>query len=183
MKDYEAVSLFPEWLETLTLQQQAVLMASVRGQDGDRKHTGFKVIASACRASFMRAAHTGHMPRMGEHLASFMTLSLFKDKDAWAAHVKQTLDDEGDGAILHYYTHLMHAAQILAYKHPDPEFRLRWKLCYDLMVDKLHLNPETEEQMDARLNDFGRKQWQRPMYSLEAMEGEDEEPPREGVAG
>lgn len=73
------VSLFPDWLSNLTLQQQAVLMAAVRGQDGDRKHTGFKVIVSALRASIMKAAHTGDMIEPGQHVASFMTLKLFTD--------------------------------------------------------------------------------------------------------
>lgn len=152
-------SLFPAWLSRLTLQQQAVLMAAVRGQDGDRKTTGFKNIAVALRSSFMKAAHLGRVPAMGEHLASFMSLRLFADQTEWHKAVHEALNEEADSAILHYYTHLMHAAQILAYKHPDEEFRIRWMDCYCQMVEKLHLNIETEEQMDKRLGDWDRDEW------------------------
>lgn len=151
------ISAFPEWLSDLTFQQQLVLMSAIRGQDGDRKSTGFKQIASAMRASIAKAAHTGRMLEIGEGVATFMDLTRFAHMDSWTRLICVTLSEEGDGANLHYYTHVMHAAQILAYKHPNPAFKERWLICYQLMVDKLHLNEETEEQMDRRLRDFGRE--------------------------
>jgi hypothetical protein len=161
----QPVSLFPDWLSNLTLQQQAVLMAATRGQDGDPKHTGFKVIQSALRASIMKAAHTGRMAEMGEHLASFMSLVIFANGEKWVQHIQATLENEGDGCYLHYYMHLAHAAQILGYKHPDPAFRDRWYACYMEMAHKLHLNTESEQQMDERLGDFGRT-WEEPVQQI-----------------
>lgn len=163
-------SLFPAWLSQLTLQQQAVLMAAVRGQDGDTKTTGFKQIASAMRSSFMKAAHTGRMPLIGEHLASFMSLRIFADAETWERMLKVTIEEEGDGAVLHYYTHLMHAAQVLSFKHPDETFRERWRTCYLMMVEKLHLYPESEEEMDERLSDWDRDKWEPEHGMVEPQE-------------
>ena len=161
----QPLSLFPEWLSTLTLQQQAVLMAATRGQDGDPKYTMLKEIMWALRACTMKAAHTGKEVEIGEHLGSFMSLRLFEDGDKWEKHIRKALDHEGDGSNIHYYTHLMHAAEILGYKHPSSSYRRRWLVCYHLMVHKLHLFPETEQQMDERLNDFGRE-WEQPVQDV-----------------
>lgn len=152
-------SLFPDWMSWLPLQQQAVLVIACRGQDGDLKNTGFKIIMWAMRASIMKAAHLGTMLKMGDWAGSFMGLNLFKDAVAWSDHINRTLEQEGDGTNLHYYTHLMHAAAILGFKHPDPEYRLRWLCCYHTMVKFIHLYPETEVQLDGRLADWNRDKW------------------------
>lgn len=52
---------------------------------------------------------------------------------------------------LHWYTHLMHGAEIIGYRHPDPEVREDWLWVYVAMVKALHLTPETREQMAARM--------------------------------
>jgi hypothetical protein len=59
----------------------------------------------------------------------------------------------------HYLMHLMHGAQILGYKHPEPEFRERWLEFYVEMVEDAHLKTESEEEMDVRLGDWGREFW------------------------
>ena len=60
----------------------------------------------------------------------------------------------------HYHMHLMHGAQILGYKHPDPKYRSRWNHFYLRCLDDSHTpHPETESEMDERLNDWNRKQW------------------------
>jgi hypothetical protein len=69
--------------------------------------------------------------------------------------VEQMYFDHLDMLPHHYHLHLMHGAEILGYKHPDPTVRKRWLGFYMRCVDDMHLTPETEEQMDERLNDFG----------------------------
>ncbi len=155
----EPRSLFPEWMSRLTLQQQAVLMAAVRGQDGDNKNTKLKVIASHLRGCIMKCAARGRMLEAGEYSFSFMHLKNFFSAYNWQEAVEEALEDEGDGCYLHYYMHLAHAAQILSVCHPNGNFREHWKFCYNRMVDKLHLLPEPAETMLRRLGDVDRDKW------------------------
>ncbi len=53
----------------------------------------------------------------------------------------------------HYQLHIMHAAQIIGYKHPDTIIRQWWARTYEILAQDMHLNPETEAQMDYRLAD------------------------------
>ena len=53
----------------------------------------------------------------------------------------------------HFQLHLMHAAEILGYKHPDSDVRGFWSAFYYAIVNDAHLRVETEEQMDKRLGD------------------------------
>jgi hypothetical protein len=61
--------------------------------------------------------------------------------------------DSRDELPAHYTTHFMHAAEILGYKHPDAQIREFWFDVYERLVHALHVWPETEAQMDARLGD------------------------------
>lgn len=58
-----------------------------------------------------------------------------------------------DELPLHFYTHTMHAFEILGYKYPGQETREFWIDVYCRMVHAFHLWPETETQMDLRLGD------------------------------
>lgn len=58
----------------------------------------------------------------------------------------------------HFQLHLMHAAEILGYKHPDPDVNGFWRAFYLAIVKDAHLRPETEETMDHRLGDV-ETQW------------------------
>lgn len=150
-----------EWVLELPLQQQCVLMLALRGPDGDPKHTVFKRLLRAYRGSVLLAAKYGRPLRMNEKADTFMTMTEFANFHQWKADVDEFVEDYADGSVLHHYTHFMHGAQIIAYKHSDPEYRDRWFYAYSEMVKRLHLNPETREQMDARLCDWNRKHWER----------------------
>lgn len=58
----------------------------------------------------------------------------------------------------HFQLHLMHAAEIVGYKHPDAEIRAWWRGFYLRLAHDLHLWPETAEQLDSRLGD-SREGW------------------------
>ncbi|MEO7260278.1 MAG: hypothetical protein ABI047_03315, partial [Jatrophihabitantaceae bacterium] len=58
-----------------------------------------------------------------------------------------------DEVPLHFHLHLMHAAEIVGYKHPDGAIRGWWLGVYHRLVADLHLTAETEEELDARLSD------------------------------
>lgn len=83
------------------------------------------------------------------------TLEWRKDDDL-VEDFKSMVDDfvvSRDEIPLHFYSHTMHAFQILGYKHPDLDIRKEWNAIYVRMAHALHLWPETEEQMDERLSD------------------------------
>jgi hypothetical protein len=65
---------------------------------------------------------------------------------------------DGDAIPHHFRMHFLHAVEILGYKHSELAIRLWWRCVYRRLVDDLHLNPETEEQMDRRLGD-NRENW------------------------
>jgi hypothetical protein len=94
----------------------------------------------------------------GEHGDRFMSLSEFADDQLWSAIVTDFFQ-HADDLPHHFYMHLVHGAEILGYKHPDIRFMLRWHDFYQRCVTELHLNLETEAQMDARLNDWNREHW------------------------
>ena len=58
-----------------------------------------------------------------------------------------------DDLPAHYYFHMIHAFEILGYKHPVKEVREWWNALYIRLIEAFHMFAETEEQMDARLDD------------------------------
>ncbi len=58
---------------------------------------------------------------------------------------------------VHWLLHLLQAAEIVAYKHPDKIIANYWLYFYSKGVEAMHLNPETEEQLDLRLQDRASK--------------------------
>ena len=158
-RQVSARSVQPDWCRTLTLQQQSVLLLASRGPDGVAKYHPCKKVQVAYRGCVLVAARTGRELAWGESSDAFMSLREFADDTTWAAAVYEFIDHH-DSIPHHFTMHLMHGAEILAYKHPDSRFRDRWLHFYLTMARVLHMNPETEEEMDRRLNDWGREGWQ-----------------------
>lgn len=153
-----ARSVFPDWLLQLPLQQQSVLILACRGPDGINKFHPTKRILRAYRASILKQARTGRMTRVGEEGDSFMSLDDFHSDAYWENNC-QVFFAQSDDLPHHYYMHLMHGTEVLAYKHPDAIFRYRWLSFYTDCCNDLHLFPENEKQMDMRLNDWGQLEW------------------------
>jgi hypothetical protein len=72
---------------------------------------------------------------------------MFKDKDIAAVVINI------DTYPVHFILHLMHSIEILGYKHPMEIPRAMFHNAYVRLVTALHLNPESEEEMDFRLRD------------------------------
>lgn len=159
-------SVLPDWISELPLQQQSVLLLGLRGPDGDVKHTPFKRLLRAYRGTVLKAAKYNRTLIWGEAADSFMGLYEIADPGLWGKLIKTFLDDQADASILHHYTHFMHGAEILGYKHPDMNFRLAWMYCYEQFVKRLHLNVETGEEMNKRLSDWGQMYWDSGEISL-----------------
>ncbi|AHC30573.1 hypothetical protein CC53_gp156 [Rhizobium phage vB_RleS_L338C] len=152
-------SVLAPWIGELGLQQQSVLILALRGPDGDKKHTPFKHLLRPYRGTILKAAKFNRMLLIDEEADSFMTMENFGDPVRWNYVVKDFLENEADGSVLHHYTHFMHAAQIIGYKHPEVDYRDRWQWLYIQFCNRLHVNVETEEQMDRRLCDWNKVFW------------------------
>ncbi len=65
----------------------------------------------------------------------------------------EELCGELEYTTIHYFCHLMHTVEIIGYNHPDEKVRSVASEYYFGLVTALHLNPETKEQLDKRLED------------------------------
>jgi len=162
-------SVLQDWVHELTFMQQSVLIACVRGPDGIRKDHPVKVLVRWLRRCFLisafnRCALLTPYDRGGGSFTgpSIQTSDLDDTADVeWFDGMKSKGEDyfRYTDEIPHHFTlHLMHAAEILGYKHPDPSIRGWWNWFYLSCANDMHLFPETEQQMDERLGDF-EAQW------------------------
>lgn len=58
-----------------------------------------------------------------------------------------------DQMPVHFVTHLMYGAEVLAYAHPDEKVRAVWEHVYNAIVNHMHLRPETFTTFMVRLSD------------------------------
>ena len=136
-------SVLQDWVMELPLRAQGTLLTSVRGCDLTPKYPLDSIerqLVCAIRYAFMNPAD----PReIGIEPGAFFQRRLpSKWKASALGHYPQ-----------HWYAHLMHAAEIIGYCHPDPELAGMWQAVYFKLVHNLHLYPETKKQMVERLTE------------------------------
>jgi len=143
MKEHEHSVLRP-FMFKLPYRMQSVLMSAIRGCDTARKDDPSKWITRAMRPLILNNADPSN---------TFMSMSRVPE-----AHPAKTFLWDLDSYPMHFVMHLMHAAEIIGYKYQDLEdesdagnIRYYWLEFYKKIVTALHLNPETEEQLDIRL--------------------------------
>lgn len=135
-------SVVQEWLaEQCTFKMQTVLLTSFRGCDGTHKHDLGKDYTRLMRATVLKNAdpNTTFFPT-GEAVQN-------------AYEVQQCFFDDMDHYPVHWFMHLLHAAEICGYKCPDKGMRDFWLNFYCHGCHELHVNRETEDQMELRLRD------------------------------
>lgn len=168
----ERISVQPDWCRALPLQQQSVLLLAARGPDGIPKTHPCKRLQRAYRACVLLAAYEGGQMEWGQGHGhnTFMGLDEFANDRTWTEGVVSGFFDTVDELPHHFLMHLVHGAQILGYKHPDPRFRQRWNAFYLQAVKDMHLQPESEAAMDIRLCDWNREHWPLPTAPTESEE-------------
>lgn len=137
------MNIVQDWVQKLGLRHQGVLLTAVRGCDLlPREHVS-KHLTRAFRADVLNA-FVGDPKKSASFIEvvdhgkfTDLTVAVLRDLDVYPVH---------------YLMHLTHAAEILAYKHPVQEIGDRWRIFYFGVCRKLHVNPETETQLDERLN-------------------------------
>lgn len=140
MSRYAQRSVMRDWAMDLPLRHQGVLLAAVRGCDGMPKENSAKPLVRAIRYAFMNPADQREVGMPSAFMQDY-----FSEKE-----LKGFLSD-WDHYPIHFVQHLMHACQVIGYKHPDDDMRLRFRTAYYRVVKKLHLEPEDELKMDNRL--------------------------------
>lgn len=128
-----------EWLENCSWKEQTVVLCALRGTDSG----GSPVIKSMTRW-IRRTSLNNAAPRK-----TFM-------RDEGFPGVKDMAEETPiafDMLPVHFLGHLMHALEVIGYKHPDILTATSARLAYHGLCEYLHLNPESEEQMSDRLRD------------------------------
>lgn len=149
-------SVLQPWVSSLTLMQQSVLLTAIRGCDGLPKYHVSKYLLRWYRRSIMLTAFLGKvMPDPFEPCGGNFTGPV--QPEAFATLNKDYLGSV-DEIPHHFHMHIIHAAEVVGYKHPTVFNREWWLGFYLAAVQDLHLHPETENEMDYRLGDV-RENW------------------------
>lgn len=162
------VSVQPSWMAGLPIQMQSVLYLAARGPDGAGKEHRCKKMVRIYRGTVFRAAQYGRLissqpdAHEGDKFMDRRPLRIKFDWDEACSLWVEAMEEMPH----HYVTHFMHGVEILGRKHPVPWERQLWLGLYLRIVNAMHLAPETEAELDARLSDWGRRDW---------WTGEDEE--------
>lgn len=149
-RDQNPIDVLQHWVRCLSFMQQSVLISAIRAPDGLSKTHVAKnlwrwyrrcVVISAFERRVFHSPHeagggsfTGPIKGdLGEVVASYLR--------------------EVDDVPHHAHMHLVHAAEIIGYKHPDDRTRIWWYQFYLSAVNDMHLSPETQADLDYRLGD------------------------------
>jgi hypothetical protein len=163
--------------------QQSTMLSGIRGCDGLPKgHKAKRVVRFFRRVIIVSAFEgealtnpflpgggdfTGPLAEIRQYseptpnfwIAVFDDASEYNFKseyDARCGTLQKVADDfirSRDELHQHYYEHMMHAFEIVGYKHFDEGVRDYFLALYIRMVRAKHLYPESEAQLDERLGD------------------------------
>jgi hypothetical protein len=140
--DITPTPVMRDWVSQLPLRHQGVLVTAIRGCDGAPKDDPSKALSCSIRRAIMNPADY----RETTYERGFFGFSASRMKK----DIEQFLHSL-DQYPLHYVTHLMHASEIIGYKHPNRNVCMFFNLVYRAMVKKFHLLPEQEGSLDERL--------------------------------
>ena len=135
-------SIVRSWACRLTLRQQATLLSAIRGCDGAPRDDPSKEILRYLRFCVLEPSEkpgTGAFER-----------STFMRSDA-PYDVARAFVASMDHYPLHFVTHLMHAAQVIAYESHAREAAKFFGELYATMCAALHVWPEDILGMRERL--------------------------------
>lgn len=163
-------SVLQRWVvDNCTMMQQTVLLGIVRGPDESPKYHPVKPVLRWYRRCLLLSAMDGqviHNP-WDTRGGSFAGPSCQEpvglarmNGDAYLTRMEAELDavwnefmKTMDQMPIHFWLHMMHAIEIMGYKHSDPMIATWWSGKYQRMVYAMHVWPETCEQLDSRLGD------------------------------
>lgn len=162
-------AVMQDWTHEISMMQQTVLMTALRGPDGVPKYNPPKLLLRWFRRCVLKSAMDGRVLDTPYEIngGSFTGPSVPQPTvadytpDWWVGAMEVHVNEYVaalDAIPHHFQMHFLHAVEILGYKHPEVVTRSFWYTLYLRLVNDLHLQPETEEQLDFRLGD-SREQW------------------------
>lgn len=132
-------SVLQDWVMELPLREQGTLVVALRGCDTEEKFGDTKKISRYLRFIILNPAD----PREVEVSGAFMSSQrpeYFK-LSAW------------DHMPLHWAMHMLHAIEIVGYRHPDYEVKNWFTGLYYRLCKGMHVIPELKEEMIRRLSE------------------------------
>lgn len=132
-----------DWVLTLGLRHQGVLVSAIRGPDNVPKEDPAKSLVRTYR-SYVLNCFCGDPAKASSFIEAV-------DGDELVTR-QRNFRRSFDHYPIHFVLHLVHAAEIVGYKHPDAVVGFQWRTWYQQMCYKMHMQSESEEQLDARLN-------------------------------
>lgn len=153
----ERKCVLQDWVMDLGLRHQGVLLTAVRGCDDAPKDDPSKLFTRMLRGCFLNA-HCGDPNKAQTFIESPKKISMhpLEEFDKRFTAFRKNLDHYPH----HYVMHVVHTMEIIGYYHPDLDIQYMAHDFYNIFCRGLHVNPETKEQLDTRLNkneaDFGR---------------------------
>lgn len=136
-------SVLKVWVMRLGRRHQGVLLTAVRGCDTAPKEDSSKAFTRCLRGVILNA-HCGDAKKA----QTFMEELNPSDEAERFNKFRKNLDHYPH----HFVAHMTHAIEVIGYKHPDLQTRDRWHSYYRMLCKGLHVNPETEAELDLRLN-------------------------------
>ena len=127
----------------LGLRHQGVLLTAIRGCDTAPKDDPSKLF-TRCYRNMVLNCHCGDPQKSVSFIEEVSTEKLYERFHAFRKNL--------DHYPHHYNMHLIHAIEIVGYKHPVFCHREIWKEFYFRLCRGLHVTPETEGMLDSRLN-------------------------------
>lgn len=139
-------SVVKEWISEIPYKMQVVLLSALRGCDCLPKEDVSKIIIRAFRSVMLYPVVENF-----NNAGMFMSVD---EKTLYGALYK--FYDHLDHYPNHFVTHLMHAMEIVGYKHPDIKVRDLWLSAYIGCCNGMHIRPERQCDLDERLSgDYG----------------------------
>ena len=135
----EGRPVIQEWAWKLSWKQQAVMLSALRGCDMADKEDPAKPFCRRLRGAVLLS---GGADDNCEFMRSDIGL------DDIIKFTKQI-----DRYPVHFLLHLIHAAEVIGFNHPEKTEADFWRAFYHNMVQAFHMYPETKEQNDFRLRD------------------------------
>lgn len=134
-------SVLQDWVMILPLREQGTVVTAIRGCDLTPKiplDSPERILVGWIRWCIMNPADPREVGIKG---------AFFQH------HPPEFKASEFGHYPLHWFTHIMHTLEVIAYRHPLSSTSSNALYIYKKMVNSLHLNVETKDQMILRLSE------------------------------
>lgn len=138
-------SVVQGWMGMIPFRMQAVVLCALRGCDGMPREDSSKQLVRQLRSAVLHPAFTYE-----DNVKTGNTFML-RMEDSVFNELRRQFFSDVDKYPIHFFMHLLHAAEILGRHHSDFTEQERWWNFYLQGCHSLHLNPESEMQQEHRL--------------------------------